>query len=263
MNHSFNTKIAEKYGIEEAIILENLYFWIKKNKANNKHFYDGFYWTYNSVKAMQDLFPYMSTKTITNTISNLVKTELIQKGNYNTSSYDRTNWFALTNLGESLFDENRQIDSDKNEKSIYPNRKMDLLKTKNRFTEKDEPIPYINTYINTNNNTDNKIKNVEINSTYKPLVDSYFSFYKKQTNTDPIFSGAEGKAIKKIQGWLEKNATGKEVETLNHVFQNWSKLDKFYQGQIEIKKIASNWSMIIAQLTKEFSQPKINLDLFR
>ncbi|MGL5099898.1 MAG: hypothetical protein ACRC6B_07715, partial [Fusobacteriaceae bacterium] len=64
MNHSFNVDLAAKYGIEEAIILENLAFWIKKNEKNGKNFVEGEYWTYNSASAFQELFPYMGIKKI-------------------------------------------------------------------------------------------------------------------------------------------------------------------------------------------------------
>ena len=58
--HMFNIEIANEYGIEEAIILQNISFWIDHNKANDKNFHDGHYWTYNSAKAFQKIFPYMS-----------------------------------------------------------------------------------------------------------------------------------------------------------------------------------------------------------
>ena len=35
MQHSFNVELAKEYGILEAILLNHLWFWIKKNKANN------------------------------------------------------------------------------------------------------------------------------------------------------------------------------------------------------------------------------------
>lgn len=47
MIHNFDINIAEKYGINAAIILQNMYYWIEKNRANEKHFHDGYYWTYN------------------------------------------------------------------------------------------------------------------------------------------------------------------------------------------------------------------------
>ena len=71
MNHTFNVDIATKYGILEAVLLENINFWITKNKANDKNFYDGFYWTYNSITALSKLFPYASRATIFRALNNL------------------------------------------------------------------------------------------------------------------------------------------------------------------------------------------------
>ncbi len=38
MNHSFNVEVATKYGMLEAVLLENINFWVAKNKANEKTF---------------------------------------------------------------------------------------------------------------------------------------------------------------------------------------------------------------------------------
>ena len=97
MNHSFNIKLAITYGIEEAIILENLIFWIKKNKANNKHFFDGKYWTYNSCEAFCRLFPYLTKDKIYRVLRKLKKGGAIETGNYNLTSYDRTKWYTIAN----------------------------------------------------------------------------------------------------------------------------------------------------------------------
>lgn len=144
MIHVFDTLIAEKYGLECAIILQNIYFWIEKNIANNTNFFDGKYWTYNSVKAFSKLFKYMSESTIRRTLKKIEDEGLIITGNYNKSSYDRTTWYALTEKGFNLFD-----------KSICQNDKMEVSNNKNGFNENDEPIPYINTYNKPDNNTDN------------------------------------------------------------------------------------------------------------
>ena len=36
MEHSFNIELAKEYGILEAILLKNIWFWIEKNRANEK-----------------------------------------------------------------------------------------------------------------------------------------------------------------------------------------------------------------------------------
>lgn len=145
MEHSFDVRIAKKYGIEEAIILNNIYFWIEKNKANNQHFYDGKYWTYNSKKAFTDLFPYMNARQIDYAINNLVKNGLIEKGNYNKVGFDRTLWYSITELGYS----------------ILQNCEMDVTKSSNASNKIVEPIPDINKQIiNTNIKENTKEKEI-------------------------------------------------------------------------------------------------------
>src|SRR4051812_21806517 len=89
MDYNFNYDFAVKYGVNEAIFCQNLYFWIRKNRANKKHFYDGHYWTYNSVSAFAELFEFWTEKQMRTVISNCEKKGLIIKGNYNKKGYDR------------------------------------------------------------------------------------------------------------------------------------------------------------------------------
>lgn len=64
MIHNFDSDIAKEYGILEAILLNHIYYWIEKNRANEQNFFDGKYWTYNSTKAFAELFPYAQEKQI-------------------------------------------------------------------------------------------------------------------------------------------------------------------------------------------------------
>lgn len=96
MNHSFDVEIATKYGVNCAILLNHIYFWVEHNRANEKHFHDGYFWTYNSIKAFQELFPYMGARQIRSAIDKLKNEGLIITGNYNDDMRDRTMWYALT-----------------------------------------------------------------------------------------------------------------------------------------------------------------------
>lgn len=107
MEHHFNVNIATKYGIEEAILIENLYFWISKNVANEKHKHDGRYWTYNTSKAFSVIFPYLSESTIYRVMKSLVEKKIICKGNYNEDKYLRTSWYAFTDEGIKALDEEK------------------------------------------------------------------------------------------------------------------------------------------------------------
>lgn len=102
MQHSFNTKIAEKYGMAAATILNHLYFWIKKNAANDDNFHDGLYWTYCSRDGFEKLFTYLSARQIDYAIRKLIDGGIIVTGNYNKSTYDRTLWYAITKVGYSI-----------------------------------------------------------------------------------------------------------------------------------------------------------------
>lgn len=102
-NHCFNVKVAEKVGLEEAILLNNIAFWCKKNEENKKNFKSGFYWTYNSIKAYQEMFPYMKEYKIRTSLNNLVTAGLIITGNFNHNRFDRTKWYTVTPDGWQYF----------------------------------------------------------------------------------------------------------------------------------------------------------------
>lgn len=102
MTMVFESEIATKYGLKEAILLQSIAYWIAKNKANRQNFHDGRYWTFNSVQAYSELYPFLSTKQIRSSLDSLVGQGLIIKGNYNENPYNRTMWYALSDLGEAI-----------------------------------------------------------------------------------------------------------------------------------------------------------------
>lgn len=125
MTHHFKVALAKEFGIEAAILIDEFRFQISRNKANEKNFYDGRYWTYNSQKAYAEIFPYLSVGQIKRIISSLVDKGIMLKGNYNTNQYDRTNWYAFSDQGLS----------------IVQNCYIDELKMTNGRVETSSPIP--------------------------------------------------------------------------------------------------------------------------
>lgn len=49
--------VAARYGFEEAVFLHSIMYWYKTNRANNRNYQDGRWWTYNSIKAFTEIFP--------------------------------------------------------------------------------------------------------------------------------------------------------------------------------------------------------------
>lgn len=101
MDHSFDINFAKRYGLTEAIMIKNFQFWIAKNKANEVHQYDGRTWTYNSVKAFEELFPYLKPSQVRRCLESLIEQGILIKGDYNKNRYVRTSWYAFAN--ESMF----------------------------------------------------------------------------------------------------------------------------------------------------------------
>lgn len=95
MEYSFDTDVAIKYGVTAAILLKNIGFWVAKNINNKKHFYANRYWTYNSSKAFAQLYPFWTSKQIWLALDKLVDAEVLIKGNFNITSYDRTTWYTI------------------------------------------------------------------------------------------------------------------------------------------------------------------------
>jgi len=96
MKYHFEKSVAEQVGVEAAILLSNIEFWVEKNAANEKHFYDGCYWTYNTMKAFAELFPFWTEKQVRRILQTLLDSNLLKKGTYNKRSYDQTLWYTST-----------------------------------------------------------------------------------------------------------------------------------------------------------------------
>lgn len=138
MNHSFSVEIAEKFGIEKAVILENFYFWIRKNKANKKNIHEGRCYTYNTAEAFAELFPYIKERRIAQLLREMESEDnLLLSGQF--FNYDRTKSYTLTDFALSFF-ESSNI------------QKFDNGTSKNCMMENQDSVDCLNTDINTDVN---------------------------------------------------------------------------------------------------------------
>lgn len=95
MNFHFDGAVAEMYGVDGAVFISRLQFWIEKNAANDRHYHEGRYWTYNSLRAMEKLFPFWSRRQIERIVKNLKDKGVLLTANYARDRYDRTLFYAL------------------------------------------------------------------------------------------------------------------------------------------------------------------------
>ena len=84
-------KLATEIGLNEAIVLQQMHYWLKKSNHN----YDGRRWIYNSFPEWQKHFPFWSVMTIKRAVYSLEKQNLLYVGNYNKAKFDKTKWYSI------------------------------------------------------------------------------------------------------------------------------------------------------------------------
>jgi hypothetical protein len=137
--HAFNIEEAVKYGVEKAILLYNIRFWLEKNKANMSNARDGFYWTYNSSAAFSRLFPYLPEQSIRRWMTELEKKGvLLSSQKYNRTAFDKTKWYTIPS-------EYRIAQSDQ---SVAHNEQS-TVQDEQSIDQNERTIPDINTDVTT------------------------------------------------------------------------------------------------------------------
>lgn len=206
MIYVFDGDVAKEYGVNEAIMIANLQFWIAKNKACEKHFYDNHWWTYNSKEAFTKLFPFWSVQTVKTILNHLKEKGVIITGNYNKNAYDKTLWYAFADEGKWL-----------KEPTI---KKLEPV---NRLVEINQTIPDINTDIIPDNNTPLLSPQGE----KKPYGESQFVFL-----TDDEYA-----KVKETYGEFLDDA----INTLDsYIASNPKKLAKKYSSHFAVLR-KNNW----------------------
>lgn len=153
MNFQFDSEVAKLYGVNEAIFINNIYFWINHNIANNKHFHDGRFWTYNTKSAFAELFPFWSYSQIKTIIKKLVEKDVLLTANYNENSWDKTAWYSLSENVIEMFKNGRKVNDialAKNSQSNGEKTPIERREIANRLAKNEL------SYIGTDNKTDNK-----------------------------------------------------------------------------------------------------------
>lgn len=141
-----NTDLALVLGdLNEAIVLNQLNYWIEINKKAEKNLVDGKYWVYNSYSDWKaNDFPYWSEKTIQRTFTRLESKGVVLSANYNKLAIDKTKWYTInTKKLQELVD---KFNSDEDRMT---NRQDNMTDRQDRMTcregQNDRPLPEITT----------------------------------------------------------------------------------------------------------------------
>lgn len=115
--------VAERYGFEEAVFLDSIIFWYRTNRGNNQNFRDGRWWTYNSVKAFGETFPWWTAKQIRRIANSCREQGALLTGTFNKDGRDRSLWYTPSNELLALYGERAETGT-----CTCPNGQMDVPK---------------------------------------------------------------------------------------------------------------------------------------
>lgn len=203
MQHHFDVDLAVRYGMVEAILINHFEYWIELNRTNGRNFYDGRYWTFNSMKALVEIFPYLTEKKIRTALKNLQDEGLILTGNYNRSAYDRTLWYAFSDFA----------------KCILPKRQMEDASKSNGSAQNGEPIPDNNPVDNPPNKPNENVGRKRPPARFVPPTLEEVREYAKSrgSDVDP----------KKFWDYFNagdwKDSEGKQVRSWKQKFITWER----------------------------------------
>lgn len=221
MNYTFDVDVAKKVGVNGAIFLANLQFWILKNKANGTNFHDGRYWTFNSIKAYEDIFPFWTGKQIQIVISKLRDSGLILTGNYNKDKRDRRLWYTLSDEGEAV------LNGGNWGSAFAQNVKSDLPEKASTFSQTGKCI-----YTDINTDIKQQMENSTVGGACAPAPATAPPSSKKKPSRIPTLDEVKAYAI-------EKGSTELEAEKF---FDYWESMGWMRHGSPIVK-----WKPAFAQ----------------
>jgi hypothetical protein len=90
----FRKELAKKIGLNEAVFLQQLHYWLEKDTVGVE--INGIRWVYNSYIEWQETnFPFWSIKTIQRIINRLEKMRLIVSQQASKRHYDRRKYYRI------------------------------------------------------------------------------------------------------------------------------------------------------------------------
>jgi len=100
-----NPRLAKAIGLNEAIILQQMHYWLSSTGAGVEH--DGRQWIYNTLEQWQEQFPFWSIDTIKRAIAGLRKAGIVEVQQLNKRKHDHTNFYTIRYGHTSLSDEGK------------------------------------------------------------------------------------------------------------------------------------------------------------
>ena len=92
----FSRGLAQKIGLDKAIILQQLHFWIEINKRDGKNYYEDRYWAYSSLEQwIERDFCWWSKRKLITLFGELIELGLLIKKQFKKQTLDCTNYYTI------------------------------------------------------------------------------------------------------------------------------------------------------------------------
>lgn len=85
--------VGEELSLKEALLLQQLHYWLKANEQNPDHIWDGHVWAWNSLSDWAKEVPVGGEKTISRLFDHLVEMGLVLAGQY--GGHDRRKSYTI------------------------------------------------------------------------------------------------------------------------------------------------------------------------
>lgn len=87
--------LAKLIGLNEAIVLQQIHYWLENNRKAGRHFIDGHTWTYNTAREWHEQFPFWAESTVRKTLTTLRRKRLLFAEQLSPDKRDRTLYYRL------------------------------------------------------------------------------------------------------------------------------------------------------------------------
>lgn len=88
--------LARLVGVNEAIVLHQIDYWLTKNEGKETHTREGYTWAYDTYQGWIDRdFPFLSMWQLRAAIRNLEAAGLLIARRFNQRAYDKTKWYRI------------------------------------------------------------------------------------------------------------------------------------------------------------------------
>lgn len=138
-------KLARILGVNEAMVMQHIHYWLVKNEEKKVNYKEGRYWTFKSIKQWHDdEFDFWSESTLRRIFISLEEKGLLLVNNFNKNGFDKTKWYSIDY--EKLYSLNEEQNDDHKEKNILINYEVDYSDKKNNNDNEVEEEKHLGIY---------------------------------------------------------------------------------------------------------------------